>query len=98
MKGQRMVTRGEAMERLAPVFAHVQAFIDAGEINGAALAVGVGGEHVAEWYGGDANAGLPSGPDVLWPLASLSKLYTAAATMALVERGVLLLNTPVQRV
>jgi CubicO group peptidase (beta-lactamase class C family) len=35
---------------------------------------------------------------VLWPLASASKLYTAAAAMALVERGVLLLSTPVCRV
>jgi CubicO group peptidase (beta-lactamase class C family) len=93
-----MVTRGEAMERLRPVFAHIEAFIDGGEINAAALAVGVAGEQVAEWYGGNANAGLPSGPTVLWPLASASKLYTAAAAMALVERGVLLLSTPVHTV
>src|SRR5947209_20325008 len=93
-----MVTREEAMDRLQPVFAHIERFIDDGEINAAALAVGMGGVPVADWYGGRANAGLPAGPVVLWPLASASKLYTAAAAMALVERGVLLLSTPVHTV
>jgi CubicO group peptidase (beta-lactamase class C family) len=93
-----MVTREEAMVRLRPVFAHIERFIADGEINAAALAVGMGGVPVADWYGGQANAGLPSGPEVLWPLASASKLYTAAAAMALVERGVLLLSTPVHTV
>jgi CubicO group peptidase (beta-lactamase class C family) len=86
------------IDRLQPTFAHVEEFIAAGEINGAAVAVGVGGEQVAEWYGGQATEQLPSGPDVLWPLASASKLYTAAAVMALVERGALLLSTPVHAV
>lgn len=86
------------MGRLAPVFAHVERFIAAGEINGAALAVAIGGEHVAEWHGGQAADGLPSGPDVLWPLASASKLYTAAAVMAVVERGLLTLGMPVSTV
>jgi CubicO group peptidase (beta-lactamase class C family) len=85
-------------DRLRPVFAHVEGFIAAGEINGAAVAVGVGSEQGAEWYGGQAAEQLPSGPEVLWPLASASKLYTAAAVMALVERGALLLSTPVHAV
>ncbi len=86
------------IDRLQPTFTHVERFIAAGEINGAAIAVGVGGERVAEWYGGQAAEQLPSSPEVLWPLASASKLYTAAAVMALVERGEILLATPVQSI
>src|SRR5437764_466151 len=93
-----MASDAETMRRLAPVFEHVARFIEAGEITGAAFAVGVGGEQVAEWYGGQAAEGLASGPNVLWPLASASKLYTAAAVMALVERGVLMVGMPVQTI
>ena len=93
-----MTSDAETMRRLAPVFDHVARFIEAGEIHGAAVAVGVGGKQVVEWYGGQAAPDLPSGPDVLWPLASASKLYTAAAVMALVERGMLLVGMPVQTI
>jgi CubicO group peptidase (beta-lactamase class C family) len=85
-------------KQLQPVMAHVERFIAAGEINGAAFAVGIGGEQVAEWHGGQAAENLPAGPTVLWPLASASKLYTAAAVMAVVERGGLMLGTPVHTV
>ncbi len=53
-----------------------------------------GGQPILEWYGGQAASGLPAGPDVLWPLASISKLYTAAIIMALIERGELALELP----
>jgi CubicO group peptidase (beta-lactamase class C family) len=84
-----------AGERLLPVTERLTRFIRAGEIDGAGLAVAVGGEPVFEWYGGQAAPGLPAGPAVLWPLASISKVYTAAAVMALVERGELTLGTRV---
>lgn len=83
--------------RLAPVYAHIAGFIHSGEINAAGLAIGVRGAQVAQWYGGDAAPGLPASPNTLWPLASISKLYTAAA-MALIERGVLTLAIPVHTV
>ena len=47
---------------------------------------------------GDAAPGLPAGPSVLWPLASITKLYTAAAVMRLVELGELTVNTPVWQI
>ena len=59
----------------------------AGPVRGAALAVAVGGEVVAERYAGEAAPAVAAGPTTLWPLASISKLYTAAVAMALVERG-----------
>ncbi|HVB64145.1 MAG TPA: serine hydrolase domain-containing protein [Nitrolancea sp.] len=85
----------DAINRLAPVFALIERFVGDGEIDGAALAVAQRGELVAEWYVARAASDLPSGPSVLWPLASISKLYTAAMVMALVERGTLTLAMPV---
>ncbi len=79
-------------ERLQEVYAHVARFIADEEIAGAALAAAVGGEQIVEWYGGAAAPGLAAGPDVLWPLASISKSYTAATVLALVERGDLTLS------
>ncbi len=67
----------------------------AGPVGGAGLAVAVGGEVVADRYAGEASPGVPAGPSTLWPLASISKLYTAAAAMALVERGEITLSTRV---
>src|SRR3954467_15716028 len=67
-------------------------------IAGAGLIVWKDGAIVAERFVGNASAGLPAGPDVLWPLAAISKVYAAAAIMRLVEDGVLTLNTPVSLV
>jgi CubicO group peptidase (beta-lactamase class C family) len=70
----------------------------AGPVRGAGLAVAHGGELVLERYAGEAAPGLLAGPCTLWPLASISKLYTAAAAMALIERGDLTLSTRVASV
>lgn len=72
---------------MAAIYERFSRFIADGEFAGAALAAAVGGEQVVEWYGGEAAPGLTAGPDVLWPLASISKSYTAAMVLALVERG-----------
>jgi CubicO group peptidase (beta-lactamase class C family) len=40
----------------------------------------------------------PATPDTRWPLASISKLYSVAAIMRLIEQGALTLNTPVAQV
>ena len=57
-----MVTEPSAGDRLLPVAERIARFIAAGEIDGAGLAVAVGGEPVFEWYGGQAAPGLPAGP------------------------------------
>ncbi|MCX7622692.1 MAG: beta-lactamase family protein [Thermomicrobium sp.] len=80
------------------VLAGVEAWIRRGEIDGAGLMVVCRGQMVLEWYAGDAAPGLPAGPEVLWPLAAISKVYTATTVLALVERGVLTLGMPVAEV
>jgi CubicO group peptidase (beta-lactamase class C family) len=85
-------------ERLQAVYAHFARFIADGELAGGAIAAAIGGEQVVEWYGGEAAPGLKAGPGVLWPLASISKSYTAATVLALVERGDLTLSTRVAEV
>jgi CubicO group peptidase (beta-lactamase class C family) len=57
-----------------------------------------GDRPVFEHFAGDAAPGLRAGRDVLWPLASITKLYTAATVMRLVELGELTVNTPVWQV
>ena len=84
--------------RLEVVFRLIAEFVDRGEVPGAALAVAVGDEVVGEGYWGEAAPGHPSAPETLWPLASISKLYTAAAVMALVEQGVMTLSSTVRSV
>ena len=68
------------------------------EISGAGLVAWKNGELVAEHHVGAAAPRLAAGPDVLWPIASISKVYTAAMVMRLVEAGVITLNTLVQHV
>lgn len=65
---------------------------------GGGLVVLKDGQMVLEHYAGEAAPGLPSGANVLWPVASISKVYTASAIMRLVEDGVLTLNTPIHLV
>ena len=84
------------MTTIAEIENHLAAFIAAGELDGAALSVAQRGRQVIGWQGGAAAPGRPATARTLWPLASISKSYSAAAIMALVERGVLLLSTPVR--
>ncbi|CAN5757034.1 serine hydrolase domain-containing protein [soil metagenome] len=74
----------------------MESFVDelvaSGRVGGAGLAAAVDGRTVFEHYAGCANPDVTAGPDVLWPIASISKLYTAAAIMRLVEHGSLTLG------
>ncbi len=81
--------------RLGAVFDRLGWLVGQGELPGAGLAVARGDDVVAEWYGGWAAPGKPARSETLWPLASISKSYTAAAILALVERGALTLSLPV---
>jgi len=65
----------------------VEREIAAGGYAGAAVGAVVRGAPVLEHYAGEAAPGLPSSPSVAWPLASISKLFTAAMVMRLVDQG-----------
>lgn len=82
---------GEAAARMAE-------WVDDGQVAGAALAVSHNGEQIAELYAGEAAPGRPADAQTLWPLASISKLYSVAMVMALVERGVLTLSLPIHAI
>jgi CubicO group peptidase (beta-lactamase class C family) len=64
-----------------------------GGFAGAAVIGSRGGQTLLEHYAGEAAPGLPAGERVLWPIASISKMYAVSAIMRLVERGDLTLNT-----
>ena len=69
--------------------------VQEGVCTGAGVVVVKDGETVLEYYAGEAAPGLAASTNVLWPLASISKVYTATMIMRLVEEGALTLNTPV---
>ena len=76
----------------------VQRHIDEGGFTGAAVIGARRGQIVLEHYAGNAGPGLPSSENVLWPIASISKMYAVSAIMSLVERGEITLNTLVSSV
>lgn len=92
------MTTNEATSRLQRTADLIDGFVERGEVNGAAVAVAWRGELVGEHYAGQARPGVAASSTTLWPLASISKVYTAAAVVALVERGVLTLSMPVRMV
>ena len=71
--------------------AHVAGLVDrmvrAEGVQGAGVAVLASGKLALEHYAGDASPGKPAGPETLWPVASISKLYTATMIMRLIEQG-----------
>jgi CubicO group peptidase (beta-lactamase class C family) len=71
----------------------IENYISEGHFAGAAVIATRNNSVVVEHYAGDATPHLPSSPSVLWPVASISKLYSAAMVMRLVEQGALTLNT-----
>lgn len=84
--------------KLGLVFERIEGYVTRGEIGGAGLAVAHKGKQIVEWHAGQSRDGVEAAPKTLWPLASISKLYTAAMVMALVERGELSLATTVTSV
>ena len=72
--------------------------IEEESVDGGGIAVARRGEVVFEEYAGEARSSLAAAPNALWPLASISKVYTASAIVALVERGLLTLSTKVSSV
>lgn len=71
----------------------IDAQIRADGYAGAAVVVKQRGVTIYSHYAGNAATGLPAAPDVLWPLASISKLHAVTAVVKLMERGLLTGNT-----
>jgi CubicO group peptidase (beta-lactamase class C family) len=88
----------DATDRLRPAIDLIDRIVAEEGVTGAAFAVAQRGAPIATHFAGQAAPGAAAGPQTLWPLASITKLYTAAAVLSLVERGVLALSTPVRRV
>lgn len=65
----------------------LDAWVADGAVAGAAAAIWHRGEIVATHQAGLAHGDTPVQPDTLFPLASVSKPFTAAAVMRLVEAG-----------
>ncbi len=84
--------------KLGSVSERIEGWIHDGEIGGAALAVAVGDEQIAELHIGEASPGNPATEHTLWQLASIAKSYSAAAIMTLVDSGDLSLLLPVSTV
>ncbi|MCC6943223.1 MAG: beta-lactamase family protein [Thermomicrobiales bacterium] len=82
----------------SPVQSFVDGLVAERRCNGAGLAVAVEGQSAFLHFAGHARPNLAAGEDVLWPVASISKLYTGAAIMRLIEQGRLTLNLPVSQV
>lgn len=82
----------------AGVMRCIERYMASDEWAGAAVVVMRGDTIVIEQYAGVAAPGVPAGADVLWPLASISKVYAAATIMRLVEMGELTLNTLAVRI
>jgi CubicO group peptidase (beta-lactamase class C family) len=81
------------------VDALVRAEMEARHVPGLALAVVRGGRVVKEGYYGlaDVENDVPVGPDTVFAIASMSKAFTDAAVMLLVEDGKIALDDPVSR-
>ena len=77
---------------LEPLHTLISHYIDTDQFDGAAVLASRSNHVLIEHYAGSAGPGLPSGPSVLWPLASISKMYAVSAIMRLVEQGQLTLN------
>jgi len=79
--------------RLTHVAGLVDRVVRTEGIPGAGVAVLVGGNVALEHYAGEAGSGTAAGAETLWPVASISKLYTATMIMRLIEQGELALIT-----
>jgi beta-lactamase class C len=86
-------------DRLRRAFALAQEWIDQGVLPGAAALVTRGGVVAGEAYLGlaDSRSGRPVDERTVWSLASVTKPFTAAAVLQLVEDGLLSLDEPLHR-
>jgi CubicO group peptidase (beta-lactamase class C family) len=81
--------------KFAPVERFIHRLIEQGRAPAAGAAIAIEGEPVFSYLAGEARPGTPASEETLWPLASISKLYTASMVMSLIEEGLLTLGTKV---
>ncbi|MCA9878058.1 MAG: beta-lactamase family protein, partial [Thermomicrobiales bacterium] len=87
-----MAQRTEAALRL------IDEWVGERGVPGVGAVVWHAGEIVAERYVGEAQPGLPVGPETLFAMASVTKPVTAAAVLTLVDAGLLSLDEPIGRI
>ena len=92
-----VVSTGRQFAELKPFDELMEGFVRDNELPGAALAVAKDGRLVyARSFGyADVEKKQPVRPNSLFRIASISKSFTATATLQLVEQGKLSLDTPV---
>ena len=73
----------------------VDGMVASGRTPGMGVAVAVSGKPVYHYLAGTAREGIRATPETIWPIASISKLYTAAAAMRLIESGRLTMGAKV---
>jgi CubicO group peptidase (beta-lactamase class C family) len=94
------VPRGDTAAVQRQLSAYIAHELAAGKIAGLSIAL-VDDQRVvwAQGFGfADKAAGTPAGPDTLYRMGSISKLFTNTAAMQLVAEGRLALDAPVQQV
>jgi CubicO group peptidase (beta-lactamase class C family) len=86
-------------DRLRRIDRHFARYVDDGRLAGWLLTVSRHGRlaHVSGYGSRDAEAGLPTEPDTLWRIYSMSKPVTSVAAMMLYEEGAFGLNDPVSK-
>ncbi len=71
----------------SPVERFIDRMVEQGGVGGAGIAIAVRGKPVFDYLAGEAAPGTPATGETLWPLASITKVFTAAAVMSLVAEG-----------
>lgn len=89
---------GISSERLGRAFGILQKWVDNGTVPGVAAVVSRYGRIIGEYYAGRAAPGRQVQADTIFSLASVTKPFTAAGAMLLVERGLVGLDEPVQNI
>jgi CubicO group peptidase (beta-lactamase class C family) len=73
----------------------IDRWVDEGVVRGAAIAIEHRGRLVATRYAGEGRPGKPIDADTLFALASVSKPFTAAAVMRVIDQGLFTLDDEV---
>ena len=83
--------------QLNRTIATIDSWLTPTAISAAAVVVRSHGEQIAEHFAGTLEDGLPVRDDTLFALASVTKPFTAAGVIALVDDGLIGLDEPVAR-
>lgn len=94
---QAPVVESSSNERYQPVRRLMEQAVTDGRIPAGIAAVALDGEETWTAVAGEMAPGIPMRSDVILPLASVGKTFTATAVMILYEEGVLRLEDPVSR-